>query len=376
MSVSKKNLLGIHKWLGLVAGLFVLLMGLSGSLLVFDDEIDHYLNRDVIDLSATDGTVNIDAAYRSVQHKYPNWSVRITHIPEEADRSIQAQVRRPHDQRRILYVHPSSGTILRDLDSNETFSYWMLNFHYNLHSGFWGEILLFLAGFCFLGSLITGFWFYRKSIWRVITFKIRPRFRSWQSGSSELHRFVGVWALLMNFLMALTGIILMLIVVGTNTMHLLKGNADPIPNPPPVTISIDNLLNKAQTDMPGFVPSYIEMPETAEDPITIYGHMNTDWPIHYEFSNHIKYGPQTGTETSHFLIRNNHWSYDILSVAYPLHFGDWDGLLIKIIYCLAGLAPPLFSITGFIIWRNRWQKPTRIQQSHDVKTNQLKTNPN
>jgi len=252
-----------------------------------------------------------------------------------------------------MYVHPTNGKILRDLHGNDTYSYWLLNFHYKLHAGVPGALILFFAGLCFLGSLITGFWFYRKSIWRVLTFKIRPRFRDLKSGSSELHRSVGVWALLMNLLMVLTGVFLSLIVVGTNISHLAKGKEDPVPDPPSVAISVDTLLDKSKNELGGFTPTYIEMPPNAGDPITIFGRMDTDWPIHYEFSNHLEYDPQTGTEIERFLIREKHWSYNILSIAYPLHFGNWGGIPIKILYCLAGLAPPILSITGFVIWQQR-----------------------
>ncbi|PAU94453.1 hypothetical protein CK503_06550 [Aliifodinibius salipaludis] len=370
MEISKKKILGIHKWFGLIAGLFVLVMAVSGSLLVFDDEIEHYIHRDVIHLDRAEGSVNIDAAYQSIQQKYPDWSVRISHIPKTPNRAIEAQVRRPDEGRRILYVNPTNGTILRDLHGNETYSYWLLNLHYKLHAGFAGELVLFLAGICFLGSLITGFLFYRKSIWRVLTFKIRPRFRNLKSGSSELHRTVGVWALLLNFVMVLTGIFLSLIVVGTNTYHFIKGEENQDPNPPSINVSINNLLEKSRSNVAGFTPTYIEMPTEEEDAITIFGRMNTDWSIHYEFSNHIEYNPQTGAETEQFLIREKHWSYNILSVAYPLHFGNWGGIFIKLLYCIAGLAPPILSITGFIIWQQRRKRRKELAQfnAHSTST--------
>lgn len=362
MYISKKNILGIHKWLGLIAGLFVLVMAVSGSLLVFDDEIEHYIQRDVIHLNENKGSINMDAAYQSIQQKYPDWGVRITHIPESPSRAIEAQVRRSDEVRRILYVNPTNGTILRDIDGNQTYSYWLLNLHYKLHAGFAGELVLFLAGLCFVGSLLTGFWFYRKSIWRVLTFKIRPRFRNLQSSSSELHRTIGVWALLLNLIMALTGMFLSLIVVGTNTYNFIQGEEKQTPNPPSINVSINNLLEESRTNVAGFTPTYIEMPTAPRKSITIFGRMDTDWSIHYKFSNHIEYDPKTGAETERFLIREKHWSYNILSISYPLHFGNWGGIFIKFLYCMAGLAPPILSITGFVIWQQRRKRRKQIAQ--------------
>src|SRR5699024_9844920 len=159
-----------------LAGFFILIMGLTGSVLVFDDEIEHFLQRDVIHQPDSNRPVSLDNAYSSIRDAYPIWDVRIKFILDESTRTIDAEDRRT-EIRRALYIHPATGVILRDLDSNKTFSHWMLKLHYQLHSGFFGEIILLIVGFMFICSLLTGFWFYRKAVRRVLTFKIRPRFR-------------------------------------------------------------------------------------------------------------------------------------------------------------------------------------------------------
>src|SRR5699024_10747188 len=160
--------------------------------------------RDVIHLPDSNEPVSLDAAYRTIDRKYPNWDVRFTVIPEQADRAIESEIRQ-RDDRRYLYLHPITGEILRDLNSDQAFSYWMLKLHYRLHAGCFGEVLLRSAGLAFIGSRLSGFWFYRKAIWRVIPFNIRPRFRDLKSTSSLLHRLVGVWALVFNLITAVTG---------------------------------------------------------------------------------------------------------------------------------------------------------------------------
>src|SRR5690625_1126940 len=97
--MTKRFLLSIHKWLGLIAGIFILIIGLIGSVMVFDDEIEHFIQRDVIYLPDSDQPVCLDAAYASINEKHANWDVRFTVIPEEANRAIEAEIRRPHDRR-------------------------------------------------------------------------------------------------------------------------------------------------------------------------------------------------------------------------------------------------------------------------------------
>lgn len=359
--MGKRLLLSIHKWLGLLAGIFILVMGLTGSVIVFDDEIEHFIHQDVIHQPDSNQPISLDNAYDSIVAKHGSWDVRFTHIPDRANRAIEAEIRRPND-RRYLYIHPSNGNILRDLDSYNTFSYWMLKLHYTLHSGFWGEVIVLIAGFMFICSLITGFWFYRNAIWKVLTFKIRPRFRDLKSGSSELHRSVGVWALIFNLVTAVTGTVIIVIIVITNAK---KDGPGPMPNPPAVEASIDGLMTQARESYPGFDPSYIGMPRQSEGQITLYGHMDTDWPIHYKFSNYLQFDPATGAQTNSFFVKNQPITTHLLSFTYPLHFGNWGGIPIKILYCLFGLAPAILSITGFIIWqrRNSIKKTIKISRS-------------
>ncbi|WP_372636236.1 PepSY-associated TM helix domain-containing protein [Fodinibius sp.] len=357
--MNKRFLLSIHKWLGLIAGIFILIMGLTGSILVFDDEIEQFIQRDVIHQPNSDQPVSLDNAYTSITRKHPNWDVRFTVIPDKAGRAIEAEIRRP-DDRRYLYLHPVTGDIMRDLDSESTFSYWMLKLHYQLHSGFTGEIILLIAGLMFIGSLITGFWFYRKAIKRVLTFKIRPRFRNLQSTSSELHRSVGVWALIFNLITAVTGVVIMLIIVQTHLQS--DGDSPSLPDPPAVEASLDKVMETARQSHPGFDPSYMRMPAQPDRQITLYGHMDSDLPIHYEFSNYVQFDPETGRESNAFFVRNQPVTTHLLSFTYPLHFGDWGGIIIKILYCLFGLAPAILSITGFIIWLQRERKKRGLQR--------------
>jgi uncharacterized iron-regulated membrane protein len=103
------------------------------------------------------------------------------------------------------------------------------------------------------------------------------------------------------------------------------------------------------------------MPRQSGGNITLYGHMDTDLSIHYKFSNYVQYNPADGTESNSFFINNQPLSAHLLSITYPLHFGDWGGIPIKILYCFFGLAPAILSITGFIIWQKRNSKRKSIK---------------
>ena len=47
---------------------------------------------------------------------------------------------------------------------------------------------------------------------------------------------------------------------------------------------------------------------------------------------------------------------DLTMMSIPLHFGNYGGPIIKILYFILGLTPGLLSITGFILWTRKKKK--------------------
>ncbi|MBC7913552.1 MAG: PepSY domain-containing protein, partial [Pyrinomonadaceae bacterium] len=58
-----KGIYKVHKWSGLIAGVFIFIMGISGSILVFHDEIEKTGNHPYLTVDNT-LPVNIDVAYK------------------------------------------------------------------------------------------------------------------------------------------------------------------------------------------------------------------------------------------------------------------------------------------------------------------------
>lgn len=72
----KRKIYAVHKWCGLIAGLFISLMGITGAILVFHDEIERHEHRDLWHIN-NDRAVNIDNAYNLISSRFPNADIRI-----------------------------------------------------------------------------------------------------------------------------------------------------------------------------------------------------------------------------------------------------------------------------------------------------------
>lgn len=81
----RKRIFQIHQWCGLVAGMFILIMGITGSILVFHREIQFFQNREVSRVK-NNLPVDIDKAYGILFGEFPNAEIlliRFSHNPSE-----------------------------------------------------------------------------------------------------------------------------------------------------------------------------------------------------------------------------------------------------------------------------------------------------
>lgn len=359
--MNNRNLLKYHSWFGLIAGLFLLLMGISGSILIFHKEIDKQLFKEFTKVQ-TEGASNIDLGIRTVTTQYPKWDIRLFQF--DKGNSLVFDLRKLKE-RKYIFVHPVSGEIIKEINANTHFTSWLLKLHYSLHAGTTGRIVIFLVGIIFLLSLITGIIIYRNAIIKTLFFQTRIKTRNKRNFYSALHRYVGVWGLLLNLVLVITGIFL------AYTVAKAGINGISPPDPAPVTASIVSSLEKIKTEYPEFSPTYIRLPLTQERNITIYGKFISDPFFFSEFYNNFQIDPVSGEILSVHTVQNSSILNRLNAMITPLHYAEFGGLGVKILYSLVGLSGPFLSVTGFFIWwkgRKRKEKNNSGKRIREKKT--------
>lgn len=352
--MNNRKILSYHSWLGLIVGVFLIIMGISGAILVFQHDIEDALWKKDIEIANYE-TLEIDKAFANIQKKYPDWDTRLIHFEE--NEAFIFNLRKP-TQRLFIFVHPTTGEILNEINELTTFTRWLLKFHYSLQAGVIGRVLVLVIGILFFLSLLTGIYLYRKSILKTLIFKVKIRNKNKRSLYSSLHRVIGVWALLLNLVLVITGIFLSYKV----TTASLKSPVDPVT--PKVTASIELLLKEIKEQAVDFTPTYIRLPSNAEGNITINGKYKDDAFFYSEFYNSFQAHPKTGAITNVVKVRDSDITTQLTSTLIPLHFGQFGGIWSKLLYCFIGLSGPFLSVSGFIIWqkgRNSKRKKKFIQ---------------
>lgn len=353
-----RNIYSVHKWFGLATGIFLLLLGVSGSILVFKDELEHFLDHTSTKVVPTGKPLSLDSLYQVIVKEYPRLDGASWINPVAApDESYKFRLYL-NDAKLMTYdlgglnINQYTGKIIRT-GRSDTFVTglmdWLFQFHFSFHLGMPGAALTAIMGICMLISIITGLIVYRKFIWKVLTFKVQIKTKNWRTISSDLHRIVGVWALLFNIVVFFTGFWMNLFAFETDKWAVEKELASPNTL---AKASIDKMYQEARLKMPDLVPNYVYFPTQAEKKFNVRGNIAGQNAL-FAGGNFVKFDAQTGAFSSMGRFEEMAFWDKVEALFYPLHVGNYGGILLKILYVILGLSPALLSITGFLLW---WRK--------------------
>lgn len=351
----RKRLWQIHSWLGLFAGLGLLVIGLSGSLLVFREELESLFNPSLARVEPTPaGRLSLDALLQNAQRQLPDHEITGWLVQYDSPRSADVLyvIQRGHNEWLLATLDQYTGRLLASPRlGTTTFTGWMLDLHYTFFADNVGLVIVALLGvaLCLLG--ITGVWIYRE-FWKHI-FTLR-----WKRGArilfSDLHKFVGITSAAFNLVLGFTGAYWNIAhVVG----HMIYGD------PPQATISerlysdslsLDALTADAAQRLPGYRANFISLPSDPKTPtITFYGAFEPRGVMRGPYSSTVGYDAKTLAHQSSVDVRASGVWAQIYDAFTPLHFGTFGGFFVKILWCVGGLTPGILGVTGFLIWRSR-----------------------
>jgi uncharacterized iron-regulated membrane protein len=347
-----KNVYKIHQWSGLVAGIFIFIMGLSGAVLVFHEDLEVLEHRSHWRVE-NQAPVSIDKAYQTITRQYPHWEIRLQRFSTDPAETLIFSLRRP-EERLMVFAHPANGSLLAVLDPYQTFTNWVLRLHYAFHAGLAGEILVFIIGLTFLVSLVTGVITYRKAIGRMLLFRTGFKRKNRRALASSLHRFVGVWALVLNLLMVLSGLVISYSIVANGLKTV--GAAPAQIASPPLGFSIDGALQTLRRQYPGFEPTYMRFPKTADQPLSVNGRMAGQAFYYSQYYNAATFDRTTGQFLEMKLNPDAPAGSKLDSIVRGVHFVEYGNWWVKALFCFVGLSAPLLSVTGFLLWRWKTKK--------------------
>ena len=350
MKLNKKKLYKIHSWIGLKLSILFFIVCFSGTLATLSHEMDW--------LFFPEERANIQenkASYKdhleNIKRQYPKGKIGYWPSSKEPYLCDFVQLH-INDQRHFIFVNQYTGEVQGS--TTLTFQRFFRDFHYYLFIPFQvGHFAVLMFGFMLFLSTITAILFY-KNWWRKL-FKLNIG-KGKVAFYKSLHKLVGSWSIPFAILFSVTGIWYFVERVNLGGVHSMAVNERPEITPLEMKdfifsklsyhIDYDKTVKIAEQALPGLSVLDIIPPENQKKAIYLTG--INDVPLVRNRANQVFLHPITYDVIK---VKDAHkagtitWLNDIVD---PLHFGNWGGLLTKLIWFIAGLAISSLVLSG--IW--------------------------
>jgi uncharacterized iron-regulated membrane protein len=373
-----RTLFTVHMWVGLILGVLLAALGLSGSLLVYDEQVANLLDKRPqamtagmpLPLSMIQSIARDAAAQQGVEGgqmqiimpQEPRQPITVRmggispmgNVPQarggareggrEGRRAREGAREGGRAQGLQLFIDPVSGEVL---GSRKAALPGLLTFAHQLHGNFLmsretGRPLVGWLGvaMCLLGISGLVLWWPKKGQWQY-AFKVRGtatgvRFHR------ELHAAVGIWTFVIFIIVSFSGLVI-------SWPQLFGLNVGAGPRGMPIVevtegrrLGATEAVIAAQRAVPGLKARSVTIPARNDQPITV-GYLSNG-----AVNATVLVDPYKGQVLS---VRDSSSSF--LAWMRPVHQGSL-GLVWKFLVFLSGLVPALLVVTGMtMLWKKR-----------------------
>ncbi|WP_028400122.1 PepSY-associated TM helix domain-containing protein [Ectobacillus panaciterrae] len=364
----RKGIGKVHLWLSLVGGIFIALIGLTGSLLVFEPELNHLLHPNLY--KVTDGKkVTYQQALQAVSASHPKGAIQRVYTPDEPNSQGVYLFRLKEGKvQQDVYVDPGTGSINGEL-GNTTFFNQVGELHKHLLlKDFNGQKIVGIIGFIFFFIILSGLYLWWPGIKKWTRGFVMRRSANPYVKQYDIHKIIGGASVPFLLIVSLTGA---LFAYDETIFGWFHAKAKIMP-PKESLISkplsegklpIDRLLSTAEKTVSDGTIMQLRMPEKPKkgkpegvveirlsrpyDP----GHGNVRlWLDQYSGKVLAKLDPKVDSGLTYQI-----WHF-------PLHTGAFGGLFTKILYAIGGLTPSVLMFTGTYMWWYKKKKKHKEKQ--------------
>lgn len=370
-----------HRWLGLTAGLLFVLLGLSGSALVFDHAIDEWLNPELL-LTANSGPrASLDAVIDSAETEYGGKALSVTK-PRVANGVWTVWFSggtRAEPKFTAVHVDPHTAQVTGKRIWGEDLMSWIYRLHFRLLAGPAGGVLVGIIGVVMLISIISGiylWWPLFRSSWRA-AFAVRRG----QRLNYDLHKLGGVVSAIFLAVITFTGVCMEFPQQFRAAVALASKET-----PPP-----DDLKSKRGSTRHPLTPDQAIALAAPYFPNAEFDHLHPPtgeegvYEVAFRQPGEVQ---QSYGRTQLFLDQytgevvarrtpDKFTAADIFFAwQFPLHNGEAFGLAGRWIVFFLGLTPGILYVTGLLIWlrrrKSRKSDPRRSREQAEEDGNARK----
>jgi uncharacterized iron-regulated membrane protein len=356
----RRLLFQVHLWLGVLIGLYVAVVCVSGAALVFRIDLQRTLDPHLFTPSASGPLADPVAVMQSVARVYPEHRLSGVDAPTTLRPTYLAYVTRGNEFVTVL-IDPVSTAVLGELPERRAIRF-LQDLHYNLLGGRTGRTVNGIGAFAILLLCATGLviWWPGIRAWRrrlTVDFTRDVRRVLW-----ELHRAVGIWSVAFIALTAITGL----------SFAFPAGFRAAVNRFSPITAAQSP---RSAAPAAGPAPSWQQMIDRARSYVADRPIARVVLPFGERGAFLVMFAERSPTPAGSALMpvyldqytgvrlavpaSNPTWGDAVMSRVTPWHVGGVGGQAGRVLWFVLGLMPAVLFATGLLVWwkrvvRSRW----------------------
>jgi uncharacterized iron-regulated membrane protein len=334
----------VHLWSGIALGLYVLAISVSGSAVVFRNEIYREADQGPRIVEVRGEKLSDEALKTAARKAFPSDTVSYLWPAKRPDQATEVWMDHDGERNQRLF-DPYTG---EDLGPSVPYAIqvtaWFMRLHTDLLAGDTGRTVNGWVSVAFTLLCITGavVWWpgvekWKRSLW------VNPK-SGWKRINWDLHSSVGFWSFGLVFMWAVTGIFVVW--------------------PTPFERQLHKVMPLIQYAVPEELPD--EPRAMATPPVAAQAVATQVEPLP-PLKGKGGFGKGKGKRAP---IRRSPGD-QVVRWAYYLHFGNFAGNKTKALWVVLGLLPSLLFVTGTIMWWNRVLSPSARRAKRAAAANAM-----
>jgi uncharacterized iron-regulated membrane protein len=356
----------VHTWTSLLSVLFLLMLCITGLPLIFHDEIDAWLEPDIQapQLPGAIPAAPLDDIIASVRRKNPGQYVLLCGWNDERPNTVsialsKTPVPRPGEFRRLI-VDSRTANVIGEIGQDKSAMDIVLTLHKDMFIGLPGELFLGFMGLVFVLSIVSGIVLYGRFMRKLDFGTVRDR-QSARIRWLDLHNLIGVVTVVWAVVVGLTGTM--------NTLAVPLFDFWRAQVLPPLLAAYQGkpafeggspgaAVQAVRQAMPHVIVTSLTFPTTGRfgSPKHFVVWTKGDSPLTARLFTPLLVDAETGSLTH---APELPWYLRLLQISRPLHFGDYGGLPLKVIWAVFDLATIFVLVSGLYLWFARRRSKRR-----------------
>jgi uncharacterized iron-regulated membrane protein len=308
-----------------------------------------------------DRRISLDQALAIARGVYPDRVVQFASQDDGSDAAwfvTMTPTPAPTDDFRQVVVDARTGTVLPSARIDQGFLWLMERLHVDLFAGLAGKLFLGFMGLLLLVSIVSGVVLYAPFM-RKLPFGALRNDRSRRVLWLDLHNLLGIASVVWALVVGATGVVNTLTDLAQDHWRehelapLLARYPDETPVAVPDWAPVQRALEAARAHAPDMSVAFIAFPGTTFATPHHFGfYLHGSTPVTARLHETVLVDARTAEVTA---VPERPWYLTLLQLSQPLHFGDYAGLPMKILWTLLDLVTIVVLASGLSLWLRRRQ---------------------